>query len=319
MMRTSELYKTTYTEMFQRMKTLEQKFPSLSPALMSLMLDYSKIAATSEDRNSSNRKRQSPNKRLAKAKKPRKVKEQKRGQKQKSPPMQPKNRGEDHEAVSTPSLTNQSITPTTEPTTEPTIDDWWLDYTQLMEDIERKEKQTTDITAADSSSGIMDDLYQEDKLTPLQKKNKKPESVLKAFKEILKTRQPKKVRTDAGSEFRAGFDSYLKKKNITHTITQNENIKSSSQLVNGKPQPKLISSDQSEEASKEVKVKLQVTSEPQSVVERADAKEKRQKSLKRAAGERVATTKRIRLTSNTPSKTARVFKSTPVNENDIFG
>ncbi len=56
--------------------------------------------------------------------------------------------------------------------------------------------------------------------------NKKPESVLKAFKEILKTRQPKKVRTDAGSEFRAGFESYLKKKNITHTITRNENIKS---------------------------------------------------------------------------------------------
>ncbi len=93
----------------------------------------------------------------------------------------------------------------------------------------------------------------------------------------------------------------------------------SSQLVNGKPQPKLISSHQPEEASKEVQVKLQVTSEPQSVVERADAKEKRQKSLKRAAGEQVTTTKRIRLTSNIPSKTARVLKSTPVNENDIFG
>ncbi|XP_046570224.1 uncharacterized protein LOC124279012 [Haliotis rubra] len=171
MMRTSELYKTTYTEMFQRMKTLEQKFPSLSPALMSLMLDYSKISATTQDSNSSNRKRQSPNKRVAKAKKPRKVKEQKSGQKQKSqkkkstPPIQPKNLGEDTEAVSTPSLTTRPITPTT----EPTIDDWWLDYTHLMEDIEQQEKQTTDITAVDSSSGIMEDLYQEEKLTPLQK------------------------------------------------------------------------------------------------------------------------------------------------------
>ncbi len=73
--------------------------------------------------------------------------------------------GEDTEAVSTPSLTTQPIISTT----EPTIDDWWLDYTHLMEDIDQQEKQTADITAVDSSSGIMEDLYQEEKLTPLQK------------------------------------------------------------------------------------------------------------------------------------------------------
>ncbi|XP_046561846.1 uncharacterized protein LOC124270833 isoform X1 [Haliotis rubra] len=56
--------------------------------------------------------------------------------------------------------------------------------------------------------------------------NKKPESVFKAFKEILNTSQPKKVRTDDGSEFKAEFHSFLKRKNITHTIAHNENIKS---------------------------------------------------------------------------------------------
>ncbi|XP_067650417.1 uncharacterized protein [Haliotis asinina] len=55
--------------------------------------------------------------------------------------------------------------------------------------------------------------------------NKKPELVLKAFKDILKTRQPKKVCVDGGSEFKGTFQSYLEKKHITLTIARNENIK----------------------------------------------------------------------------------------------
>ncbi|XP_067656460.1 uncharacterized protein [Haliotis asinina] len=59
----------------------------------------------------------------------------------------------------------------------------------------------------------------------------------------------------------------------------------SSQLVKGKNQPYVIASPQPDDSSKEKSkvIKLQMTSEPQSVVERAGAKEKRQKSLKRAA------------------------------------
>ncbi|XP_046563345.1 uncharacterized protein LOC124272235 [Haliotis rubra] len=66
-------------------------------------------------------------------------------------------------------------------------------------------------------------------------------------------------------------------------------------------------------------VELQMTSETQSTVEKADAKERRRKSLKRAAGEQIITTKRIRQTENTtPSKTANVLMCTPVAGNDIF-
>lgn len=61
-------------------------------------------------------------------------------------------------------------------------------------------------------------------VSPLE--NKRPLTVVKSFKNILKSRRPKKVRTDAGSEFRGEFESFLKKENITHIITRNENIKS---------------------------------------------------------------------------------------------
>ena len=70
------------------------------------------------------------------------------------------------------------------------------------------------------------------------------------------------------------------------------------------------------------KVTLQMTSESQSEVERAEAKDKREKALKRRAGEKCITTKKIRRTNNntstTPSKTAKVLKCTPVREKDIF-
>ncbi len=56
--------------------------------------------------------------------------------------------------------------------------------------------------------------------------NKRPETVLKAFKEILQIRKPEKVRTDAGGEFKGVFKSFLHNQDITLTITRNENIKS---------------------------------------------------------------------------------------------
>ncbi|XP_067653359.1 uncharacterized protein [Haliotis asinina] len=56
--------------------------------------------------------------------------------------------------------------------------------------------------------------------------NKRPETVLKAFKQIIEERKPRKVRTDAGSEFKGIFREFLEKENITHTIARNENIKS---------------------------------------------------------------------------------------------
>ena len=70
---------------------------------------------------------------------------------------------------------------------------------------------------------------------------------------------------------------------------------------------------------KEPSVELQIMSETQGRVEKADAKQRRQKSLKRAAGEQIITSKRIRQTDNTTlSKTAKVLKCTPVAGNDIF-
>ena len=66
-------------------------------------------------------------------------------------------------------------------------------------------------------------------------------------------------------------------------------------------------------------IELQITSETQNAVEKADAKEKRRKSLKRAAGEQIVTSKRIRQTENTSSsKTAKALKCTPVEKKDIF-
>ncbi|XP_067653351.1 uncharacterized protein [Haliotis asinina] len=56
--------------------------------------------------------------------------------------------------------------------------------------------------------------------------NKRPETVLKSFKKILKQRKPQKVRVDAGSEFKGVFKEYLKTQKIKLTIARNENIKS---------------------------------------------------------------------------------------------
>ncbi|XP_046562835.1 uncharacterized protein LOC124271717 [Haliotis rubra] len=56
--------------------------------------------------------------------------------------------------------------------------------------------------------------------------NKKPESVLTAFKQILKQQRPRKVRVDGGSEFKGVFKSFLQKQKIKLTIARNENIKS---------------------------------------------------------------------------------------------
>ncbi len=92
----------------------------------------------------------------------------------------------------------------------------------------------------------------------------------------------------------------------------------SPKLVNGKTHLKVIPSLRHVSKQDEPKVTLQVTSEAQSVVDQAGAKEKRGNSLKRAAGGKVTTTKKIRQTSNTPSKTAKVLRCTPVSERDIF-
>ncbi|XP_046571395.1 uncharacterized protein LOC124279596 [Haliotis rubra] len=191
MIRTSELYKTTYTEMTERMKTLEEKLPSVSPALLSLLLDYMKIAATSANENSENGKQKSPIASLPKAKKTRKVKENerqpvakksKRPQKRKtkkeeaSPAIKPRS---DVSAISptapqpSPSLLIEPITPPTEPNfndwlpTESTLNDLWLDYTQLMEDIEQQEKQYMEMNVACDLTA--EDPYEEEKLTPLQR------------------------------------------------------------------------------------------------------------------------------------------------------
>ncbi|XP_048239413.1 uncharacterized protein LOC124127214 [Haliotis rufescens] len=56
--------------------------------------------------------------------------------------------------------------------------------------------------------------------------NKRPETVLKAFKEIIQERNPMKVRVDGGSEFKGVFKDFLEKHNITLTVAHNENIKS---------------------------------------------------------------------------------------------
>ncbi|XP_046583075.1 uncharacterized protein LOC124290418 [Haliotis rubra] len=75
MIRTSDFYKTTYTEMSRQMKTLEEKLPSVSPALLTLAFDHTKIATTSTSRNSGNRKQKSHKKTLPKVKKSREVEE----------------------------------------------------------------------------------------------------------------------------------------------------------------------------------------------------------------------------------------------------
>ena len=56
--------------------------------------------------------------------------------------------------------------------------------------------------------------------------NKKPETVLKAFKTILEHRRPRKVRVDAGSEFKGAFKTFLEKQEIKLTVARNESIKS---------------------------------------------------------------------------------------------
>ncbi len=91
------------------------------------------------------------------------------------------------------------------------------------------------------------------------------------------------------------------------------------QYHNGKLSAKVIPSHTVKRKEEGPSVELQMTSETQSTVEKADAKERRRKSLKRAAGEQIIISKKIRQTDNTtPSKTANVLKCTPVAGNDIF-
>ncbi len=57
-------------------------------------------------------------------------------------------------------------------------------------------------------------------------KNKKPSTVLEAFKEILRSgRKPFRLVSDGGTEFRAGFHQYMKDNEITHWVATSDDVK----------------------------------------------------------------------------------------------
>ena len=105
----------------------------------------------------------------------------------------------------------------------------------------------------------------------------------------------------------------------------NKHVKKTSNLLYGKAKRMVIpvwnhTALQSKQPTTEVT--LRMTSESRSEVERAEAKDKRAKAIKRKAGGRCITSKKIRRTENTasalPSKTAKALKCTPIQEDDIF-
>ncbi|XP_046561847.1 uncharacterized protein LOC124270833 isoform X2 [Haliotis rubra] len=169
MMRTSVLYKSTYTHMTEKMKTLQEKLPLVSPALLNLMMDYTKLVTASTDAKPSDSS-------LPKAKKSGKVKKQhttkesihsnpkkatqkQRRQKEKSTPAASINFPPNVDDVNTPPnnlMSTQSTSPLmAESITLPSLDGWnpnvfyfdgkWLD------------------------NSLLNDPFEQEKLTPLQK------------------------------------------------------------------------------------------------------------------------------------------------------
>lgn len=88
-------------------------------------------------------------------------------------------------------------------------------------------------------------------------------------------------------------------------------------IVKGRPRSTMITIKPTQ-VHETASPKIEVTSQSKDVVERAKSAQDRSKSIKRRAGEKIVTTKKVRRTANN-KKSSLQFKDTPaISKKDIF-